>query len=407
MAQINEQIPGESSSVNELFLDAMLQHALALLSLSSRVTKRILKILDATENDIKRQIVDRLNRSRSPRRLQQLLTAVQTIRNGAWDKAAPIWREELLALAKQEPAFVSDAINRVSPVVVSDFTFPDPRLLTAVVTEQPFQGDVMRNWARNIRRADLRRLLQQIRIGVTQGEPSDVIARRVVGSVRQRGRNGITEVTRREATAITRTAVTHVTNAARREMFLANADVFEFEVYVATLDSRTTPQCRALDGKRFPVGKGPIPPIHWNCRSVRVAQISQDGLIGERPFKAVTEEQLLRDYTAQNGLNAVSSRAQLPRGHKGRFDAFARKEARRFTGQLDAKVNYQEFLSRQPVQFQKDVLGATRAKLFRQGGLTVQQFVNDKTFMELPLRDLAQRYPNEFRAAGLDPARFN
>jgi hypothetical protein len=35
--------------------------------------------------------------------------------------------------------------------------------------------------------------------------------------------------------------------------------------FLATLDSKTTVQCAANDGKTFPVGEGPMPPLHANC----------------------------------------------------------------------------------------------------------------------------------------------
>jgi hypothetical protein len=44
---------------------------------------------------------------------------------------------------------------------------------------------------------------------------------------------------------------------------------------VAVLDSRTTKLCRRLDGRRYPVGKGPIPPLHPNCRSNRIVVLPQ------------------------------------------------------------------------------------------------------------------------------------
>ena len=41
-----------------------------------------------------------------------------------------------------------------------------------------------------------------------------------------------------------------LTNKARAVFFDANNDIFDEEVFVATLDSHTTPICRATDGTR-------------------------------------------------------------------------------------------------------------------------------------------------------------
>lgn len=309
----------------------------------------------------------------------------------------------MLDLVKSEPAYLGAALQTVTPVLL-DLNLPPVDTLKALITHHPFEGQTMRQWATQLARDDLKRIAQEIKIGIVQGEPTPEIARRVVGSVNQRGKDGVTEITRRAATSITRTAVNSYSNAAKREFFKANADVFEMEIYVATLDSRTTPVCRANDGKQFPIGKGPIPPLHWNCRSFRVAQIHGEA-IGSRPAKAVTNAQLLREYAAKAGIKPVGNRASLPRGHKGAFDTFSRGRIRELTGVIDAKITYQVWLERQPSSFVVDVLGPTRAKLFRDGNLKLDRFVNRRGD-ELTLSQLARRDKAAFVAAGLDPQDF-
>jgi hypothetical protein len=185
---------------------------------------------------------------------------------------------------------------------------------------------------------------------------------------------------------------------------MANQDLFSEEQFVATLDARTTPVCRSLDGKRYPVGKGPIPPLHFNCRSLRVPVLDGDAL-GKRPFVAATKAQLLREYAEREGLKVPKTREALPRGHKGAFDAFARMRVRQLTGRAPGRTTYQEWLSTQSAAFQDDVLGKTRARLFREGGLTLDKFVNRRGD-EIPLSELARLHAAAFRAAGLDPKGF-
>lgn len=244
----------------------------------------------------------------------------------------------------------------------------------------------------------------QIKIGMVQGEGSEQLARRVVGSFELAGVDGVTEVTRRNAAAITRTAVNAIMNAVNRDFFNTNAALFKGERYVATLDSRTTPICRALDGKVFPVGEGPIPPLHWNCRSIRVPTLDGEAL-GSRPARNFTQEGLLREFTSQEGLDPVTDRDALPRGYKGTFDKFIQKRMRELTGQVAADVNYEQWLRRQPAQFQEDILGKTKAQLFRTGRLPLDKFV-DGQYNELSLHELATLHADVFRAAGLNPEAF-
>ena len=398
----DRQLGGSAESVNEELFDAMIRHQIGLLRVSGRVRDKILRILDATEADLTSQIRRILSRGRSPARLQTLQRTIAAIRGEAWTEAAKVWRDEILAIAKAEPEFVARAMQAVAPVQL-DMILPAVDTLTAIVTSRPFEGRVLGDWARSIRATDIRRIQDQVNIGITQGESTAAISRRIVGTVRQRGRNGVTEITRRNAAAITRTAVNHVSNQAKRELFNANRDILEEELYVATLDSRTTPVCRSLDGTTHPVGEGPIPPLHFSCRSLRVALFNGEAL-GRRPQRQFTQRQLIREYNAANGTSA-RSRADLPRGHKGRFDDFARQRMRELTGTVDAKVTYQQFLERQSREFQDDVLGPTRGRLFRDGDLSLDRFVH-RDGSELTLRELAGKEADAFRAAGLDPEDF-
>lgn len=406
----SRQVPGEAVTSNELFFDALVRHQIGLLRLSGSIRNDIFKIMDATEADIAATITKRLagrtglNTPVDVRRMQSLLKAIRAPRLKAWDDITELWVKELTDLAVAEPLFVDAALKTVVPVILST-TIPATALLKSIVTFRPFEGKTLRQWASSIKATDLRRIEDQIRIGMIQGESSAAIARRVVGTARQRGRDGITEISRRAAAGITRTAVIGISNQAKREFYKANSSLFTEELYVATLDARTTPICRSLDGKTFPIGIGPIPPLHFNCRSVRIAIIDAQ-VIGNRPAKPVTQQILLREFSAQQGISpAVTSRAALPRGTKGMFDTFSQARIRELTGTIPAKVSYQTWLGRQSVMFQDDVLGKARGRLFRRGNLTLDRFVN-RQGDEILLSQLAQTDREAFIAAGLDPEDF-
>lgn len=403
------QQPTGAETVNEMFLDALIRHQIGLLRMSGSVRIRIFTILDATEEDIADQIRRRLASSsglETPadvRRLNRLLTTIRGARLRAWSEVTDVWVEEMHNLARAEPALVDAALKTVSPAVL-ETTIPSASLLSSIATTRPFEGRTTRQWASSVATADISRIESQVKIGMVQGETSGEIARRVVGSKIQSGRDGVTEITRRQADAITRTAVNAVANQAKREYFRANADLFTEELYVATLDSRTTPICMSLDGNRYPVGKGPIPPMHFQCRSLRVGIVDGE-VLGNRPARAFTQQGLLREFTAEQNITRVTSRSALPRGTKGLFDAFARGRMREMTGQVPAKVTYGQWLARQPASFQDDILGKTRGRLFRRGDLELDKFVN-RSGDQIPLSQLASRERQAFLDAGLDPENF-
>lgn len=394
---------------NEEFFDALVRHQILLLALSKRMQRRVRAILNRTEEDIRRQI--RLHAgplasgtsTANVRRIRAIMKVITATRLTAWDQIQEEWLEQLQDLAVSEASFIDNALKTTAPAVL-ETVIPNVTLLRSLASQSPVQGSVLRDWFRTLARSDARRIESAIMVGMVQGESPVQISRRIVGSARLRGANGMTEITRRHAISLARTAALTVSNNARSAFLAANAELFTEEMYVATLDSRTTPICRSLDNKTFPVGSGPHPPLHFNCRSLRVAVI--DGIaMGRRPARAFTQQQLLREYARANGLGTIGSRSALPRGHKGAFDSFARQRMRELTGQVPGDLSYQDWLQRQSASFQDDVLGPTRGALFRRGDLTLDRFVSPEGH-EFTLSELVRRDRQAFLDAGLDPDDF-
>lgn len=393
-----------AKSVNQELLDAMVRHQTYLLRYSSHIRNRITEILNSSEQDLAEKIRDRLRNYKGLRtpvewqRLERLQKQLTTIRIGAWEQASSFLEKEMVELAYQEPIHLSRALQAVLPVVI-DTTMPSARMLRAIALSRPFEGRVLKDWAQHMAREDVRRIHGAIQMGMVAGETNETIARRVVGTRALKGTDGVTQIGRRQVQSITRTAVMHIANSVRNEFFRENADIVQAEYFVATLDSRTTPVCMANDGKKFELGKGPMPPLHWGCRSLRIAAL--DGvLLGDRPAKPYTEKQLLNEWAEENNLGAIAKRDDLPYGTKGAFDRWKRGRVRQLVGPIPAGTSYNQWLKGQSVEFQNDILGVTKGKLFRDGGLALDKFV-DRNGNELTLAQLAQKEASAFKAAGL------
>ena len=395
-------------TANELWFDALVRHQVYLMRVSGSIRNDINGLLNQTERAMVDQIHAALagNAKLSPARLRKaesLIKQLRQIRTEAWIEIDGVWRETMEGLSVKEVEQVNRMLHTVSPAELST-QLPSTQKLKALVKTMPFEGRTLGSWAKKIAADDISRIAAQVRIGVVQGEGTTAIARRIIGSAKLKGSDGVTQITRRNAEAITRTAVNSFSNAAREMYFADNQDIFNKEVFTATLDGRTTPICQSLDGDRYPVGEGPMPPMHFSCRSLRVAEINGE-LVGKRPAKPVTEKMIIKKYARNEGLGKYTKRSQLPRGHKGQYDVFQRAEMRRMTGRVPAKVNYQTFLETQSVEFQNDVLGPTRGKLFRTGKLRLDNFV-DKKGATIRLDQLADTDAAAFTAAGLDPAAY-
>ncbi|MNM68729.1 Phage Mu protein F like protein [compost metagenome] len=162
------------------------------------------------------------------------------------------------------------------------------------------------------------------------------------------------------------TAVQHVATTARMETLIANAEVVPGYRIVATLDRKTSAQCKSLDGREFEMGKGPVPPFHIHCRTT-ITPITR--------------------LSAQFGQGATRAAVGADGG-----------------GQVSASLSYYQWLKTQPAAFQDAALGPMRGKLFRDGGLTAERFAAlqlDKNFKPLTLEQLKEVEPLAFSRAGL------
>lgn len=144
-----------------------------------------------------------------------------------------------------------------------------------------------------------------------------------------------------------------------------SSHVYNFETssgyYMA--GSSLVKNCKSLDQRQFELGKGPTPPIHINCRSSTVAVVNE----------------------------------------KFDFLKNGRTRSAEF-GPVDGDKSYFDWLKRQPKSVQIEALGPTRAKLFRDGGLSSDEFSAlqlDKNFQPLTLDEMKALDPDAFKTAGL------
>lgn len=91
-----------------------------------------------------------------------------------------------------------------------------------------------------------------------------------------------------------RTKHTEVLNRGRHEYF-QNSGVIAGYQYSAILDDRTSDICRGLHGKKFKAGTEPIPPMHFNCRSILIPitkyeEFEPSEAVGKTPINEFIDE---------------------------------------------------------------------------------------------------------------------
>jgi SPP1 gp7 family putative phage head morphogenesis protein len=202
-----------------------------------------------------------------------------------------------------------------------------------------------------------------IRQGYVNGLTNGQIIQSIIGTKAAEERDGIVERSRKDAEAVVRTSVQHVASAVRMETFAQNSDVVVGYRFVATLDGKTTPQCRSLDGKVFKLGKGPIPPLHVRCRSTTAPEIAEEFA-----------------WLKEGGTRSAED------------------------GPVDANLSYYDWLKTQGKSFQDDAIGPKRAQLLRDGGLSSTEFARKnlgRNFEPLTLEEMRRKAPAAFEKAGL------
>ena len=288
------------ATANENIRDALIRHQIGVIRASGTLSRKIIALLRGTEKELRAKITKRLARIKErgvdvgPETTKRLLDLEAELRDSLDVPQREINDEIktfLTGVATREPVFVKDLITREIPVIVS-FGLPSARTLRQIVAQNPINGRLLGDWIKEFHADDIKRMIEEIRRGMTLGQSNQEITRRIFGIG---GAAGARKTTRREAEAIARTSTNAIANMARQAFFRENAKFIPEEIWVATLDSRTCPQCGALDGQRFEVNAGPIPPAHLNCRCTRVPAVF-DELLGNRPFKRSTERELLEEF---------------------------------------------------------------------------------------------------------------
>ena len=201
-----------------------------------------------------------------------------------------------------------------------------------------------------------KKITSAIRLAHHDGLPSAKLVQMIRGTRAKNYQDGILATTTRHAKTIAHTGTAIVASQAKQQFIHDNKDIIKGIKILATLDLRTSGICRGLDGVFMPLDKARYPPYHFNCRS---------------SFEIVYD-----------GYTAPKQRASM--------DGVVKNQT------------YYEWLKDQPARYQDEVLGKTRAKLFRDGGMSVERFGAlqlDKHFTPLTLEQMRALEPRAFKKA--------
>ncbi|HLP30535.1 MAG TPA: phage minor head protein, partial [Geothrix sp.] len=279
---------------------------------------------------------------------------------------------EMGGLVRVSSAGVVSAINEAlgaSIMVPPKWTAEQ---LAAIVGNTMIEGAPSATWWERQAHGLSEKFADTIRQGLLRGEniaqlrdrimPLDIPGVDAVGKVDLRripaqGRGVIWDA-RRNAEALVRTSVISLAGEAHLSAYEANADIMAGYQWCSTLDSRTTPICRALDGLRWdmnfdPIGHGfpyPGPTAHWGCRSFTLPVTK-------------TWEELARE--AHGNSKLAKDLDKVEPGQRASMG-----------GPVSGDLTYEGWFDTLKKAQQEDILGPKRYALWKQGKLAFQDMVD-------------------------------
>lgn len=312
------------------------------------------------ESELGSREITELNR----RQLEQLIRSIKSKQVENLEDYIEELITSLKSLASYSYEFEAGAIVAGTTVdKVSEVT--KIAALWKKVQEHPLSTDgaLLDKWIDKLTNVQVTATENLIRRAYAEGWSNSTALRAFRGTRANRYTDGIVEKVGRSNETVIRTAMQHVNSVARLKVWEDNEDIVKGYRWVSTLDSRTSSTCRGLDGEEFEIGKGPLPPIHPNCRSTTVAVL-------DKMFEELRE-----------GLTRASA-----------------------TGQVRQTMTYYDWLKTQSAEFQDRVLGSKRGTLFRDGGMSVEEFTRlqlNRFFQPLTLEEMKRLKPLAFKRAGV------
>ncbi|KQB53775.1 phage head morphogenesis protein [Pseudomonas endophytica] len=361
-------------AASQLILDATIRHAVFLEKLKAGEVGKFGPFLKEIDRSIRERLTQSDLSEYNVKRLEALLKEVDSLLLSIFDRYSAQLNLDLIDIANYEAEFEALSLTRSAPAGVSfDAAMPTVTAIRAAVLTNPLSvrgiggGKLLKAFIKGWTVAERDRVNGVIRQGFFEGQTNFEIIRNIRGTKAAGYKDGILATTSRNASTIVHTAIQHVSSQARMEVAKANTDVVQEIQMVATLDSKTSQLCRSMDKRKFPVDSGPRPPFHPNCRTtfILLTRLSE---------------------TFTQGATRASVGDDGPK-------------------QVSASLDYYHWLQQQPAAFQDVAIGPVRAKLFREGGLSVERFAElqlDRNFTPLTLVQMKGLEPLAFERAGIN-----
>lgn len=316
-------------------IESFISHQVWLQRNASHEVNELAPLIQQMRDEVRKQVLQFGDDNRTRQNLEKLLRDLEDILDGITTDWQDKLTEDLQTLAGYEADWTTKTLTAN---VDAEFVAPSPDQVWSAVKWNPLPlGDkpadlfgLMKGW----QDSEVNRLVTGVKMGFVQGRTTRDIVKDVVGS------GGLADISQRNAAALVKTAINHVSTQAKDVTYEKNKDIVEGYELVVTLDSRTSAICRSWPPNkvyRLDDEYQPKPPFHVACRTTTAPVISSE-----------------YDF----------------------LDAGAKRAARGAEGgtQVDANTSYYDFFARQPAWWQDKAIGPIRGAIFRNAGMSPEEF---------------------------------
>lgn len=316
-------------------IESFISHQVWLQRNASHEVNELAPFIQQMRDEVRKQVLQFGDDNRTRQNLEKLLRDLEDILDGITTNWQDKLTEDLQTLAGYEADWTTKTLTAN---VDAEFVTPSPEQVWSAVKWNPLPlGDkpadlfgMMAGW----QDSEVNRLVNGVKMGFVQGRTTRDIVKDVVGT------GGLADISQRNAAALVKTAINHVSTQAKDVTYEKNKDIVEGYELVVTLDSRTSAICRSWPPNkvyRLDDEYQPKPPFHVACRTTTAPVISSE-----------------YDF----------------------LDVGAKRAARGAEGgtQVDANTSYYDFFARQPAWWQDKAIGPIRGAIFRNAGMSPEEF---------------------------------
>ena len=342
-------------ATNSDLIAAEAAHATFINRVAAGNAKKVAEFLEEAETYIVKRLAREGDTIRNQARLNAVLRDVRKRLNAIYTRWEKLRDEDIAEIGPYEAGFQVGLLGKFTGD--ADLAAPSDAQILKAAQSKPLEigragsavsfNSMLSEW----KPSEIRLTNGVINSGFALGQTTQEISQRI--------RREVMPISRRDSDSVVITATNHMSNTAKVETYQENSDIVIGYRLIATLDSRTTAQCRSWDQTvvLWEDDFKPAPPFHWNCRTQQVPELSAEF--------AELDRDATRSAKGAEGGEKTSSTQQ-----------------------------YYDWLNKQPASFQDDALGRERGLIFRNSGLTPEDFRKasvNRMGEPLTIAEMAQR----------------